>query len=93
MESISKGKIMGTNNIANPAAATTSQDSVRPTPSNSVQPMETVQYTRRQVVGIWAAAALPMAALAWVVAPLLANLLDGPTAQPRALLLSLTFGK
>ncbi|MGZ8719580.1 MAG: CPBP family intramembrane glutamic endopeptidase [Aeromicrobium sp.] len=83
---------METDSIVNTAAATTSQDSVGPGPSNSAQPMETVQYTRRQVVGIWAAAALPMAALAWVVAPLLATLLDGPTAQPRSLLLSLTFG-
>ena len=28
------------------------------------------QYTLRQIVGIWAAAAVPMGVLAWVVAPL-----------------------
>ena len=27
------------------------------------------QYTRRRVFGIWAAAAIPMGTLAWVVAP------------------------
>ena len=41
---------------------------------------------------IWAAAALPMAALAWVGAPLLAGALDGPSAWPRAIVVSLTAG-
>lgn len=52
----------------------------------------TLQYTRWQIGGIWAAAALPMAALAWVVAPWLAGRLNGPSAWPRALLASLTVG-
>lgn len=69
-----------TNHIATPTAATTGQRT------------ETVQYTRRQVAGIWAAAALPMAALAWVVSPWLAGRLDGPAALARALLVSLTVG-
>jgi membrane protease YdiL (CAAX protease family) len=50
------------------------------------------QYSRRRILGIWAAAALPMAALSWVVAPLLARTLDGPAALTRALLLCLTAG-
>ena len=50
------------------------------------------QYSRRRILGTWAAAALPMAALAWIVAPWLAEELDGPTAWPRAILLSLTAG-
>lgn len=50
------------------------------------------QYTRTQVMRIWAAAALPMAALAWVVAPWFADRLDGPAAGPRALLTTLTAG-
>jgi hypothetical protein len=41
------------------------------------------QYPLRGVLGVWAAAALPMAALAWVVAPHLVDALDGPTALPR----------
>jgi uncharacterized protein len=52
----------------------------------------TVQYTRTQILGIWAAAALPMAVLAWVVSPLVAHLLSGPTALPRALIVALTVG-
>ena len=50
------------------------------------------QYSRCRVLGTWAAAALPMAVLAWIVAPLLAGELEGPTAWPRAILLSLTAG-
>jgi hypothetical protein len=43
------------------------------------------QYSLAKILGIWAAAALPMAALAWV-----AGRLDGPLALPRALLGLLT---
>jgi uncharacterized protein len=50
------------------------------------------QYTLAGVLGTWAAAALPMAALAWLVAPWLASTTDGPTALPRALLSCLTAG-
>jgi membrane protease YdiL (CAAX protease family) len=57
-----------------------------------VQRTGTVQYSLVRILGIWAAAALPMAALAWVVAPWLADRLDGPLALPRALLALLTLG-
>ena len=50
------------------------------------------QYSLRRIFTTWAAAALPMAALAWVVAPWLAQALNGPTAWPRAIVLSLTAG-
>jgi membrane protease YdiL (CAAX protease family) len=50
------------------------------------------QYSRRRVLGVWAAAALPMAAAAWVGAPLLAGTMEGPTAWPRAVVLALTTG-
>lgn len=50
------------------------------------------QYSLAQILGIWAAAALPMAALAWVVTPWLAGLLGGPVALPRALIGLLTVG-
>ncbi|SNS88754.1 hypothetical protein SAMN05421812_102222 [Asanoa hainanensis] len=50
------------------------------------------QYTRTGTLAVWAAAALPMAALAWVVAPALA----GPDPNPRqfaeALIGALTAG-
>jgi uncharacterized protein len=52
----------------------------------------TEQYSLAKILGVWAAAALPMAALAWVVAPLVAGQLDGPVALTRALLVGLTVG-
>lgn len=50
------------------------------------------QYSSRRVLGTWAAAALPMAALAWIGAPLLHATFAGPSAWPRAILLCLTVG-
>ena len=54
--------------------------------------VEPRQYSLRGIVGVWAAAALPMAALAWFVAPAWARTLEGPTAFPRALIACLTAG-
>jgi membrane protease YdiL (CAAX protease family) len=51
------------------------------------------QYSLAQILVVWAAAAIPMAVLAWVVAPLLGNLLGGGDAAFfRALLLCITAG-
>ena len=50
------------------------------------------QYTRSRVLAVWAAAALPMAALAWLAAPALAASLSGPAPLGRALLICLTIG-
>jgi uncharacterized protein len=44
------------------------------------------------IIAVWAAAALPMALLAWVVAPLLADQLSGPSSLTRALIITLTAG-
>jgi membrane protease YdiL (CAAX protease family) len=54
--------------------------------------LELPQYSIRRVLATWAAAALPMAALAWIGVPVLAGMLDGPTAWPRAVVLCLTTG-
>jgi membrane protease YdiL (CAAX protease family) len=62
---------------------------VRPAPP---EPRPLPQYRLRRILGTWAAAALPMAAMAWLVAPWLAGILDGPSAWPRALVISLTTG-
>src|SRR5215218_410434 len=50
------------------------------------------QYSLAQILAVWAAAALPMGALAWVVAPWLAGGLDGPVPLMRTLLALLTIG-
>src|ERR687891_672124 len=54
--------------------------------------VEIPQYSRRAIVAIWAAAALPMAAAAWLVTPLLADSFggDGIVPMAKALYLSLT---
>ncbi|HEY7196809.1 MAG TPA: type II CAAX endopeptidase family protein [Gaiellaceae bacterium] len=56
--------------------------------------VEIPQLRRRAVFGIWALAALPMAALAWLVAPALADRLsgDGNVPMAKALLGLLTIG-
>jgi uncharacterized protein len=38
------------------------------------------QYSRGQILRLWLAATIPMGVLAWVVAPLLARVWDGPAA-------------
>ncbi len=51
------------------------------------------QFSLAQILAVWAAAAIPMAVLAWVIAPLLGALLGGgDTAFIKALLLCLTAG-
>ncbi len=51
------------------------------------------QYSTRRVLGTWAAAAVPMALMAWVVAPwLAAHVFEGPTALSRGLLVALAAG-
>jgi membrane protease YdiL (CAAX protease family) len=56
--------------------------------------MEIPQYGRRAIFAIWAAAALPMAAAAWLITPLLADRLggDGIVPMAKALYISLTVG-
>jgi membrane protease YdiL (CAAX protease family) len=52
------------------------------------------QYSSRAILAIWAAAALPMAALAWLVAPVLADRFggDGIVPMAKALYVALTAG-
>ena len=61
-------------------------------PKRATEPVQIRQYSLGGILGTWAAAALPMAALVWLVAPQLATHLDGPTALPRALIVALTCG-
>jgi len=56
------------------------------------EPPALPQYSPRKIAGVWAAAALPMAFMAWVGAPWLADRLDGPNQLPKALLLTITAG-
>jgi membrane protease YdiL (CAAX protease family) len=53
-------------------------------------PIAVNQYSRRAILAIWAAAALPMGILAWIVAPALADGSGAPLA--RSLIVCLTAG-
>jgi membrane protease YdiL (CAAX protease family) len=60
----------------------------------SVSKVEIPQYRARGIAALWAAAALPMAALAWLVAPMLEDRFTGGGHVPmaKALTVSLTIG-
>ncbi len=63
-------------------------------PSRADAAVEIPQLARRTIFKIWAAAALPMAALAWLVAPFLADRFagDGHVPMAKALIVALTIG-
>jgi len=77
--------------MTNTAGKTASTPTVRPTQK---EPRQLPQWSLRRVLGTWAAAALPMAALSWVVAPWLvsAGVFAEPYAWPQALTLCMTAG-
>jgi membrane protease YdiL (CAAX protease family) len=50
------------------------------------------QYSVAQILGVWAAAAVPMGVLAWIVTPWLRDQLGGRDPFAEALLISLTVG-
>jgi uncharacterized protein len=62
-------------------------------PDQEVDRYEAVrQYSLRGILAVWAAAAVPMGLLAWVVAPWLADRLGGDEPLTQALLIVLTVG-
>lgn len=50
------------------------------------------QYSLRQILAVWAAAALPMGVLAWIVAPLLKDQFSGPEPLVQSALVCITAG-
>jgi membrane protease YdiL (CAAX protease family) len=70
----------------------------RPTPTAAGHPAAPFdrsripQYSLAKILGVWAAAAVPMGVLAWVVAPLLSDQLGGRDPFAEALLTCLTAG-
>jgi uncharacterized protein len=61
-------------------------------PGSQPDPYDVRQYSRLGVLGVWAAAALPMAGLAWVVAPAVAGLGASQHRFVLTLLVALTAG-
>lgn len=91
-----------TTSIPTPAPATTRRGSAsatrRPWAARVDQPARRPderalpQLSLRGIIAVWAAAALPMGLLAWVVSPWLADRMSGPGALSRALIITLTGG-
>ena len=76
-----------TNTATSPAGPLTAEQ------PPTAQIPELPQYSLRRIIGTWAAAALPMGVLAWVVAPWMANnVFEGPTAMSKSLILALMAG-
>ena len=72
---------------------TTLQDLTRPAVSDAAPAAREVsQLSRRGIIAVWAAAALPMGLLSWVAAPILADQFSGPAPLARALLVTLAVG-
>jgi uncharacterized protein len=65
-----------------------------PSDPETATPVEIPQYTVLRILAVWAAAALPMGALAWLVAPVLEDQFGGEGDVPilKALLICLTVG-
>jgi membrane protease YdiL (CAAX protease family) len=62
-------------------------------PPDQVDRYEAVrQYSLAQILGVWAAAAVPMGVLAWIVAPWLRDQLGGDDPFAQALLICITAG-
>ena len=70
-----------------------SEDAASKSPDPAVPAeRELPQLRLGAIAAVWAAAALPMALLAWVLAPAIADHLSGPSALSRALIVTLTAG-
>jgi uncharacterized protein len=73
--------------------STTRQDSASAKPAYQVDRYEAVrQYSLAQILAVWAAAAVPMGVLAWIVAPWLRDQLGGRDPFIEALLICLNVG-
>jgi membrane protease YdiL (CAAX protease family) len=71
-----------------PSISTSSDVSARSVPV----PITIPQYRLSSIAAIWASAAIPMAALAWVAAPLISRAIEGPASLVSALFVCLTAG-
>src|ERR671930_2413973 len=88
MHSTSKGGIQMDVSLPLTEAATASRA------DTEVSKVAIPQYRRRAIFAVWAAAALPMAALAWLVPPALKDRFagDGNVPLAKALIVCLTVG-
>jgi membrane protease YdiL (CAAX protease family) len=77
-----------------------SAPTITPTPQTVAKPIDqeadryeaVKQYSLAKILGVWAAAAVPMGVLSWIVAPWLSDQLNGREPLLQALLICLTAG-
>ncbi len=74
------------------ARSQTSHEPIRSAPDAAASGIPITQLTLPGVVGVWAAAAVPMAVLAWVVAPWMASGSPSPLVLAQTLIVLLTAG-
>jgi uncharacterized protein len=84
-----KGDLMeaATQSITTPATTSSADRAAPPADERALPPLGL-----RGIIGVWAAAAVPMGLLVWIVAPLVDDQLSGPNALIRALIIALTAG-
>jgi membrane protease YdiL (CAAX protease family) len=92
-----RGTVVGMDDISSPGVNQSSIDARDAVPIEDLEHggdrySAVTQYSLAQILGVWAAAALPMAALAWIVAPWLGDQLGGSEPLARGLLICFTAG-
>jgi membrane protease YdiL (CAAX protease family) len=70
----------------------TDEVTLQPVPEGDDRDAAVKQYSLAQILGVWAAAAVPMGLLAWVVTPWLSHQFSGREPLGRALMICLTVG-
>jgi uncharacterized protein len=84
---------MTTSSVTTPPVRPLTDDAAADRHAREAERYEAVkQYSLAKILGVWAAAAVPMGALAWIVAPWLRDQLGGRDPFVEALLICLTAG-
>ena len=84
---------MTTSSVTTPPARRLTDDAAADRRDREAERYDAVkQYSLAKILGVWAAAAVPMGALAWIVAPWLSDQIGGRDPFVEALLLCLTAG-
>jgi membrane protease YdiL (CAAX protease family) len=83
---------MATHSTPAPLEAISPPRPPEPTDGDAARYAGIQQYSVKQILAVWLAAALPMGVLSWIVAPLIKDRFSGPEPLIQALLVCLTAG-
>jgi CAAX protease family protein len=84
--------MMSSNTTTLPAEATLPAPAATPASAEADRYAGIPQYSRKKIFGVWAAAAIPMGVLSWIVAPLTKHWFHGPEPLVQSLMVWLTLG-